>query len=140
MREIGAPNIGSHIMNSHIKRPRSTINQRIGSRKKAIFQSHLREIADKKTAYNEGRLYLQFSSDAPHSLLIIQICIHVIINFSVYLSSIYVHNNTWSQVIKYFKSNQSVQPHPVFQRTQVEKHCGKGISHTCCSMSISFFP
>ena len=56
MREIGTPKIGSHIMNSHIKRPRNTINWRIGSRKKAIFQSHIREIADKKTAYNEGRL------------------------------------------------------------------------------------
>ncbi len=57
MREIGTPKIGSHIMNLHIKRPRNTINWRIGSGKKAIFQSHIRKIADKKTAYNEGRLY-----------------------------------------------------------------------------------
>jgi len=27
--------------------------------KKAIFQSHIRKFPDKKTAYNEGRLYLQ---------------------------------------------------------------------------------
>jgi len=26
--------------------------------KKAIFQLHIRKIVDKKTAYNEGRLYL----------------------------------------------------------------------------------
>jgi len=31
----------------------------IGSRKKAIFQSHVCEIEDKKTAYNEGCLYKQ---------------------------------------------------------------------------------
>jgi len=55
MREIRTQKIGSHIMNLHVKRPCSiTINQRIGSRKKAIFQSHK---CDKKTAYNEGRLY-----------------------------------------------------------------------------------
>jgi len=59
MREIGTPKIGSHIMNSHIKRPRMTVNKRIGSRKKAISGSHIRKIADKKTAYNEGRLYSQ---------------------------------------------------------------------------------
>ncbi len=58
MREIGTPKIGSHIMNLHIKRPRNIINWRIGSRKKAIFQSHILEIADKKTAYNKGRLYI----------------------------------------------------------------------------------
>jgi len=28
--------------------------------KKAIFQSHIWEFADKKTAYNEGRLYKVF--------------------------------------------------------------------------------
>jgi hypothetical protein len=59
MREIGTPKIGSHIMNSHIQRPRITINWRIGSRKKDIFQSHICKIADKKTAYNEGRLYIE---------------------------------------------------------------------------------
>ncbi len=57
MREIGTPKIGSHIMNSHIKRPRITVNLRIGSRKKAISGLHIREIADKKTTYNEGCLY-----------------------------------------------------------------------------------
>ncbi len=56
MQELGTPKIGSNIINLHIKRPRITINKRIGSRKKAIFQLHIREIADKKTAYNEGRL------------------------------------------------------------------------------------
>ncbi len=56
MREIGTPKIGSHIMNSHIKRPRITVNERIGSRKKVIFGSHIRQIADKKTAFNEGHL------------------------------------------------------------------------------------
>jgi len=57
MREIGTQKKGSHIANSHIKRPRVTVNQRIGSRKEAISGSHIREIADKKTAYNEGCLY-----------------------------------------------------------------------------------
>jgi hypothetical protein len=57
MREIGTPKIGSHIMNLHIKRPRMTVNERLGSIKKAISGLHIREIADKKTAYNEGRLY-----------------------------------------------------------------------------------
>jgi len=57
MREIGTPKIDSHIMNSHIKRPRMTDNWRIGSRIKVISGLHIREIADKKTAYNEGRLY-----------------------------------------------------------------------------------
>jgi len=52
MREIGTPKKGSNIRNSHIKRPRITVNQRIGSRKEAISGSHIREIADKKTAYN----------------------------------------------------------------------------------------
>jgi len=57
MREIGTQKIDSHITNSHIKRPRVTVNQRIGSTKEAISGSHIREIADKKTAYNEGCLY-----------------------------------------------------------------------------------
>jgi len=48
MREIGTPKIGSNIMNSHLKRPRMTVNKRIGSRKKAISGSHICEIADKK--------------------------------------------------------------------------------------------
>jgi len=37
MWEIETPKIGSHIMNSHIKRPRITVNYSIGSRKKAHF-------------------------------------------------------------------------------------------------------
>jgi len=56
MREIGTQKIGSHTTNSHIKRPRVTVNQRIGSRKEAISGSHIREIADKKATYNEGCL------------------------------------------------------------------------------------
>ncbi len=44
-------------MKSHIKRPRMTANWRIGSRKKDDSQSQIREIADKKTAYNEVCLY-----------------------------------------------------------------------------------
>jgi len=46
MREIGIPKIGSNISNSLIKRPRITINQRIGSRKEAISASHICKIAD----------------------------------------------------------------------------------------------
>ncbi len=44
-------------MKSHIKRPRMTVNWRIGSRKKDNSQSKIRKIADKKTAYNEVCLY-----------------------------------------------------------------------------------
>ncbi len=50
MRGIGTPKIGSHITNSHIKRPSVTVNQRIGSREEAISGSHIPKIADKKTA------------------------------------------------------------------------------------------
>ncbi len=57
MREIGTAKMCLHIMNLHIKRPTITINKRIGSRKKDIFELHIFEFADKKTAYNEGRLY-----------------------------------------------------------------------------------
>ncbi len=57
MQEIGTPKIGLHITNLHIKRPRITVNQRIGSRKNAISGLHICKIADKKTAYNEGCLY-----------------------------------------------------------------------------------
>jgi len=60
MWEIGTPKIGSHLTNSNIKRPRITVNKRIGSRKKAISGSHICKIADKKTAYNEGCLYIIF--------------------------------------------------------------------------------
>jgi len=59
MQEIGTPKIGSHITNSNIKSPRITVNQRIGYRKEAISGSHIREIADKKTAYNEVCLYFK---------------------------------------------------------------------------------
>ena len=48
MREIGTEKISSYITNSHIKRPRMTVNKRIGSRKMADFQLHIRKIADKK--------------------------------------------------------------------------------------------
>jgi hypothetical protein len=58
MREIGTVKYVSHITNSHIKRPRITIKERIGSIKKDHSQSHIREFADKKTAYNEVRLYI----------------------------------------------------------------------------------
>ena len=58
MREIGTEKMCSHITNSHIKIPSITGNSRIGSRKMANSQSHICEIADKKTAYNEGRLYI----------------------------------------------------------------------------------
>jgi hypothetical protein len=61
MREIRTPKIGSHITNSHIKRPRITVNQRIGYRKEAISGSHIRKTADKKTAYNEDCLYCMAS-------------------------------------------------------------------------------
>jgi len=57
IREIGTPKIGLHITNLHIKRPRITVNKRIGSRKKAISGLHICKITDKKTAYNEGCLY-----------------------------------------------------------------------------------
>jgi len=42
MREIGTQKIGSYITNSHIKRPRVTVNQRIGSRKEAISGSQIK--------------------------------------------------------------------------------------------------
>jgi hypothetical protein len=61
MREIGTPKIGSNITNSHIERPRITVNQRIGYRKGAISGSHIRKIADKKTAFNEGCLYFKIN-------------------------------------------------------------------------------
>ncbi len=51
MRETGTPKIGSNLLNLHIKRPRITVNERKGSRKKAIFQLHICKIVDQKTAY-----------------------------------------------------------------------------------------
>jgi len=59
MQEIGTPLIGLHITNSKIKRPRITENLKIGSRKTVISQLHICKIADKKVAYNEGRLYMK---------------------------------------------------------------------------------
>jgi hypothetical protein len=56
MQEIGTPQICSHIMNLYIKRQKVTVNWSIGSRKKAIFQSNILELADKKSACNDGRL------------------------------------------------------------------------------------
>ncbi len=53
MRKIGTRKLGSHITNS---RPRMTLKQGIGTLKKANFQSHVREIADKKTVY-KVRMY-----------------------------------------------------------------------------------
>ncbi len=54
MREIRTQKIGSHIMNSHVKRPRIATNYGIGSLKS--FQSHIHEITNKKTSYNEVRM------------------------------------------------------------------------------------
>jgi len=59
MQDIGTPKIGSHITNSNVKRPSITVNQRVGSRKEAIPESHICEIADKKTAYNKDCLYFK---------------------------------------------------------------------------------
>jgi hypothetical protein len=59
MREIGTPKIGSHIMNLHLKKTKDYHKLEDRFQKKAIFQLHICKIADKKTAYNEGRLYSQ---------------------------------------------------------------------------------
>jgi len=58
IREMGNPKIDWHITNLNIKRPRITVNLRIGSWKMAIFQLYLRKIADEKASYNKGCLYL----------------------------------------------------------------------------------
>ena len=42
MRDKGIPKIGSHVKNSY-KKIRITVNERIGSREKAISQSHICE-------------------------------------------------------------------------------------------------
>jgi hypothetical protein len=60
MREIGTQKIGSNIMNLHIKRPRITVNFRIGSKKMAISQLHICKIAVKQAAYNKGCQYFDF--------------------------------------------------------------------------------
>jgi hypothetical protein len=67
LQDIGTKKLGSHIMNSHIKRPRIPLKYvdnyplSIGSLIKANFQSHIREIAFKKPAYNEVRLKFSFT-------------------------------------------------------------------------------
>jgi len=48
LREIGTPKIGMHITNLHIKRPRITINFRVGSRKMAISQLHVSKMQIKR--------------------------------------------------------------------------------------------
>jgi len=55
--EMWTPKIDSHLTNLHIKKPRTTVNYRIGSRKRAISQSHIPKVADKKIAFNKGRLH-----------------------------------------------------------------------------------
>ncbi len=57
MREIGTKKLGSHIMNFNVIRPSIPINQGIGSSKIDNFQWHIRELADKKTAYRKVCLY-----------------------------------------------------------------------------------
>ncbi len=52
MQETGTNKLGSRIMNLHKIRPRMPINKGIGSLKKAYFQSHISEIADKQTTCN----------------------------------------------------------------------------------------
>jgi hypothetical protein len=54
---MGTPKIGSHIMNLHIKKTKDDCKLEDRFQKKAISGLHICEIADKKTAYNEGRLY-----------------------------------------------------------------------------------
>ena len=46
IRGIGTPKFGFHIRNLQIKRPRITINLRIGSRKMSSSQSHICKIVD----------------------------------------------------------------------------------------------
>jgi hypothetical protein len=70
---------GSNIMNSNIKRPRIVVNLRIGSRKMAISQLYICEIADKKVAYNEGLLYYKVVEGEIH------------IFFANFISIVYVH-------------------------------------------------
>ncbi len=94
MREIGTPKIGSNITNLHIKRPRITVNQRIGYRKEAISGSHVREIADKKTAYNEVCLYCCFILGITR-ISKINVFSHTLIQKNCYLNS---HgNNLWKR-------------------------------------------
>jgi hypothetical protein len=46
-------------MNLHIKKTQDYHKLEDRFQKKAIFQSHIPEIADKKTAYKEGCLYIK---------------------------------------------------------------------------------
>ncbi len=46
-------------MNLHLKKTKDYHKLEDRFQKKAIFQLHICKIADKKTAYNEGRLYSQ---------------------------------------------------------------------------------
>jgi hypothetical protein len=56
MREIGTKKWVPHIMNLHVKRSLIIINYGIDSLKKTNFQSHICQIEDKKTAYNQPQL------------------------------------------------------------------------------------
>ena len=62
-----------------------TVNQRIGSRKMANSQSHIREIADKKTAYNKGRLYVYDTMSASWSWLVYRmpVCLYTNLKFLI---------------------------------------------------------
>ena len=57
MQVIGTSKIGLHITNSHIQRPRMTVNLRIGSRRPFLNRLYAK-LQIKKTAYNEGHLDL----------------------------------------------------------------------------------
>ncbi len=61
MWEIGTPKMGLHEVNLYIKKTKDCCKIEDMFQKKAIFQSHIHKIADKKTTYNKGRLYLLFS-------------------------------------------------------------------------------
>jgi hypothetical protein len=57
MREIGTPKILAHICNEfEYKKTKDYCKLEDRFQKKAIFKSHIRKIADKKTTYNEGHL------------------------------------------------------------------------------------
>ncbi len=58
MREIGTPKNRLAYNKFAYKKTKDNCKLEDRSQKKAISGSHLLEIADKKTAYNEGRLYL----------------------------------------------------------------------------------
>ncbi len=62
MRQIGTVEYDLHITSSNIKRPRMTINQRMGSINKDHSQSLIHKFADKKTAYNGVEVYFFFQT------------------------------------------------------------------------------